>query len=78
MSEETWPKLAEGRQDQPEQLDIELLRGIWRGITSDEYGELAIVGTLAIALRLLQRADSQEAAMILAQEYWNARNKQRL
>jgi len=78
MSEENWPKLAEGRQDQPEQLDIELLRDIWRGITSDEYGELAIVGTLAVVLRLLQRADNPEAAMVLAQEYWQSRNKSRL
>jgi anthranilate phosphoribosyltransferase len=78
MSEEAWPKMIEGRQDQPEQLDIELLRGIWRGITSDEYGELAIVGTLAIVLRLLQRVDSPEGAMLLAQEYWQERNKNRL
>jgi anthranilate phosphoribosyltransferase len=78
MSEETWPKMIEGRQEQDEQLDIELLRGIWRGITSDEYGELAIVGTLAIVLRLLQRAESPEEALALAHEYWQERNHNRL
>ncbi len=78
MSEETWPKMIEGRQEQDEQLDIELLRGIWRGITSDEYGELAIIGTLAIVLRLLQRADNPQAALVLAEEYWQQRDKSRL
>jgi anthranilate phosphoribosyltransferase len=78
MSEETWPKLVEGRQEQMEQLDIELLRDIWRGTASDEYGELAIVGTLAIVLRLLQKVHSPEAAMELAKRYWQQRNRDRL
>lgn len=78
MSEETWPKLVEGRQEQMEQLDIELLRDIWRGSASDEYGELAIVGTLAIVLRLLQKVHSPEAAMELAKRYWQQRNRDRV
>jgi anthranilate phosphoribosyltransferase len=78
MSEETWPKLVEGRQEQAEQLDIELLRDIWRGVASDEYGELAIVGTLAVVLRLLQKVHSAEAAMGLARRYWEQRNRDRL
>jgi anthranilate phosphoribosyltransferase len=78
MSEETWPKLVEGRQEQAEQLDIELLRDIWRGAASDEYGELAIVGTLAVVLRLLQKVHGPEAAMGLAQRYWQQRNRDRV
>jgi anthranilate phosphoribosyltransferase len=77
LSEETWPKLVEGRQEQAEQLDIEILRNIWRGTDNDEYGELAIVGTLAIVLRLLQKVHSPEAAMGLAQRYWQQRNRDR-
>jgi anthranilate phosphoribosyltransferase len=78
MSEDTWPKLVEGRQEQAEQLDIELLRDIWHGDAGDEYGELAIVGTLAVVLRLLQKVHSPEAAMNLAQRYWQQRNRDRL
>jgi anthranilate phosphoribosyltransferase len=77
-SEETWPKQVEGRQEQVEQLDVEILRKVWRGTASEEYGELAIVGTLAVALRLLEKAHSAEAAMELAQQYWQQRNRDRL
>jgi anthranilate phosphoribosyltransferase len=77
-SEENWPKLAEGRQEATEQLDIEALRNIWRGTAADSYAELAILGTLAIALRLLQKADNPDAAMSLASEYWQQRNKSRI
>lgn len=78
LSEEAWPKLIEGRQDLPEDLDIEHLRNVWRGEASDEYGELAIIGTLAIALRLLGKAMSCDDAMRLAKDYWEDRNRDRL
>lgn len=78
MSEETWPKLVEGRQEQAEQLDVELLRAVWRGTARDEYAELAVLGTLAIGLRLLQRAESPDDALRMAGEYWAQRNKSRL
>ena len=77
-SEESWPKLVEGRQEQLEELDIEVLRDIWRGRRCDAYGELAIVGTLAIALRLLQKASDPDVAMTLARDYWERRNRERL
>ncbi len=78
MSEEAWPKLIEGRQEQPEEFTIEHLRGIWRGDVHDEYAELAVIGTLAIALRLLQRAESPAHAISLAQDYWQQRERSRL
>lgn len=78
LSEEVWPKLTDGRQEQPEQLDIEHLRAVWRGKQRDEYGELAITGTLAIVLKLMGRAESQTHAMTLAQEAWQLRNRERL
>lgn len=78
LSEETWPKLIDGRQEQPEILDVEHLRHVWRGKANDEYGELAITGTLAIALRLLGRAESPDDVLQLAKEYWEDRNRDRL
>lgn len=78
LSEETWPKLADGRQDQPEQLEIEHLRAVWRGTKHDAYGELAITGTTAIALRLLGRAETSEHALVLANECWQQRRRDRL
>lgn len=78
LSEENWPKLVEGRQDQPPQLEIEHLRAVWRGTAQDEYGELAITGTLAIALRLLGQAQTPAQALTLAQEHWRQRRRDRL
>lgn len=78
LSEEAWPKLIEGRQEQPENLDIEHLRNVWRGKANDEYGELAIIGTLAIALRLFGRAKNPDEAMQLAKSYWKNRSQERL
>ncbi|MDB6062102.1 MAG: glycosyl transferase [Verrucomicrobiaceae bacterium] len=78
MSEDAWPKMIEGRQEQPEELDIEHLRKIWSGTANDEYAEMAIVGTLAIALRLLQKAEEPAQALALAQDYWQQRNRDRI
>lgn len=78
LSEETWPRLIEGRQDAPEALDVEHLRAVWRGTAGDDYAELAVVGTLAIALRLLQRTSGPAEALALARECWQRRNRARL
>jgi hypothetical protein len=78
LSEEVWPKSIDGRQEQPEQLDIDHLRAVWRGTAQDVYGELAITGTTAIALRLLGRAADQDQALRLANDYWQSRNRERL
>jgi anthranilate phosphoribosyltransferase len=78
LSEEVWSNAIDGRQEQPEQLDIEHLRAVWRGTAQDTYGELAVTGTTAIALRLLGRAADQQQAQQLANDYWQARNRSRL
>ena len=78
LGEESWPKLIDGRQEQPDDLDIEHLRNVWRGTATDEYGELAIIGTLAIALHLLGRATNCGEAMEHAKNRWKNRNRDRL
>ena len=77
-SEELWPRFIEGRQQQHDTLDVDLLRRCWQGDYQEEYGELAIIGTTAIALKLLGKAESQEQALKLAKEMWQQRNKKRL
>lgn len=77
-SEEFWPKMVEGRQAQPESLNTQNLIAVWRGGLEDAYAINAIIGTLAIALRLLNKAGDQQQAMLLAQQYWQQRNKDRL
>lgn len=78
LREESWPRLAQGRQEQPPALDIEHLRAVWRGRAEDAYGRLAVIGTLAIALRLLGRAADPDDAVAQAEDYWQRRNRERL
>ncbi len=77
LSEEVWPRLIEGRQEHEDVQRLDHLRAVWRGEAVDEYGELALRGTLAIALRLLGRADDPDSAMSVANEVWRQRNRDR-
>ncbi len=79
LEEEEWrPLLAEPRQPHDEELDPRRLGALWRGEIEDEYGAAAVVGTMALALRTLGRADSPSAALQEAQTVWTARDKGRL
>jgi anthranilate phosphoribosyltransferase len=60
----------ERRQIKPEHLDPAHLLAVWNGETKDIYGEAAVMTTLAVVLQALGRADSNDAAMTLAQTWW--------
>ena len=82
--EELWPKLLEGRQSQPAQLAVKDLKALWKddahALTPEQviYAEQAIIGTTAIAIKLLGKANTQEQALKLAGDWWQARNRDRL
>jgi hypothetical protein len=50
---------------------------IWQGTVNDEFSESSIIGTAAIALKLLGKCTSQEDAHQLASHYWLNRNKKK-
>ena len=76
MAEERWPALLpEPRQAPEAELDLGRLVALWRGEITDEYGEAAIWGTLAIALNTMGHAASQEDAQILAENMWAQRDR---
>lgn len=75
LHDETWPAMFTQRHLKEADMQLEDWREVWRGQKTHEYGEAAITGTLAIALRLLKRADSREAAEALAAKWWQARNR---
>lgn len=78
LGETSWPKMIDGRQEWQTELSVDSLRRAWRDDSLTEYGRLAIIGTLAIALQLRQSALSQEQALRQAEQCWDARNRQRL
>lgn len=76
MTTETWPALLNiNAQPHDEDMDINRLVALWQGEISDDYATTSVTGTLAIALRSLGKADSVEAAQVLADEMWNGRDK---
>jgi anthranilate phosphoribosyltransferase len=77
LSEESWPRLVEGRQPGGDVQALPLLKAVWRDEAIDSYGVLAVRGTLAIALRLLGRAVSPQQALQLADAVWAERQRQR-
>ena len=74
LAEEEWPALFPLRHEPEEAFDLARFLAVWRGDETHEYGEMAVIGTLALALRVLRRADSQEAALALAAQWWRERN----
>jgi anthranilate phosphoribosyltransferase len=76
--EERWPPImTESAAPHEESLDLSRLAKLWRGETREPYGEAAIIGTLAIALRTRDRALDQPAALARAAEIWASRNPAR-
>jgi anthranilate phosphoribosyltransferase len=68
-----WPMLNEARSDIEDTFDLAHYLAVWRGEVQHEYGEQAVVGTLALALIALQKASDMDNAMQMAQTMWHAR-----
>ncbi|MGR9051191.1 MAG: glycosyl transferase family protein [Gammaproteobacteria bacterium] len=77
LSDEIWPPLFERRHMKEETLDPDNLVRLWRGDYEDDYAKASVIGTAAVALKLLGRADDQRQALALAEAYWQERPKQK-
>lgn len=71
---ENWPRLLSGKQDKLESLPTEHLLACWKGEARDSYGELAVTGTIAIALRMMGIATKTEDAQQQALTLWQNRH----
>ncbi|HBX53989.1 glycosyl transferase family protein [Pseudomonas sp. UBA2684] len=69
--DEDWPALSPLRHVKPESLQPEHLRAFWDGEVQDDYGQLAVLSSMALALRALGLP--REEAFIQAQLRWDAR-----
>ncbi|BCU64289.1 hypothetical protein F941_02111 [Acinetobacter bouvetii DSM 14964 = CIP 107468] len=70
MYEHELPKLTVNRSPVEEELDLAVFKAVWEGKQSHEYGELAAVETMGIALYAMGAVRSFEEAMPLAQNLW--------
>ena len=77
LFDENWPALFARRHVKTEELDPRQLALIWQGNIEDEFAQSSIIGTAAIALKLLGKANTQQQAHQLATDYWASRDKQK-
>ena len=74
--EEIWPALTPRQHHawREEDLDPAHLLGLWRGAWTAEGPVAAVLGTVAIALKLSGRANSRDEAQAMARALWDARD----
>jgi anthranilate phosphoribosyltransferase len=75
LSDEEWPAMFARRHMRDDEMNVDRLLGLWNGSIDDEYGEAAVFGTLAIALKLMGRASTISDAESQAKAMWEARSK---
>jgi anthranilate phosphoribosyltransferase len=73
--EELWPAFFSRRHVKPAELDTDILIRVWRGESEDDYGLGAILMTMAITLKMMGRASSQEQAIEMAKQIWQQRKR---
>ncbi len=71
--DEDWPALIDAPRSTDERMDLARLKALWRGQDKDPYAEMIVIGTAAIALRLMGRAKTPAEADIEARRMWAAR-----
>lgn len=71
--DEEWPASAAMRHVKPASLMPEHLLACWQGEASDAYGQLAIISTMALALRGL--GEPRDTAISRAEALWAARHQ---
>ncbi len=73
---ETWPQqLENGHQPPDEEMDPSRLLQLWNGQLNDDYALASVIGTIAVTLRTMGKADSIDAAQAMAADIWDSRDK---
>ena len=76
LSDEIWPPLFSQRHIKDEFLEPQRLLALWRAEIEDEYAESAVIGTVAIALKLMEKVESINDAHEMARGMWMNRPKE--
>ena len=75
LEQQIWPAmLKQSHQQIDEHLDLNRLKEIWEGTSSDEYATSAIIGTAAVALKTLGKSDKRLDALRMASSLWDQRD----
>ncbi|WP_372882881.1 glycosyl transferase family protein [Psychromonas sp.] len=74
--EQEWPTFLEESSGAHTEVSAEYLSRVWRGEHHDTYGEAAVIATIAVVLLQMQDCATQQESLLVAREYWHARNKE--
>lgn len=67
------PKLTADRSPIEEDLNLDTFKSVWEGKQNHEYGDVAVVETIAIALYTMQACETFELAQEKACSFWQNR-----
>ncbi|MEG0481888.1 MAG: glycosyl transferase family protein [Acinetobacter sp.] len=67
------PKLTDNRSPVEEELDLAVFKAVWEGTQHHEYGEVAVIETIGIALYTMGVVSDFDEAMVKAKELWATR-----
>ncbi|WP_374667018.1 glycosyl transferase family protein [Acinetobacter sp.] len=74
LYEHELPKLTDSRSPAEEELNLADFKAVWEGKQTHEYGEIAVVETMGIALYAMGAVPNFESGMQMAQKLWLSRN----
>ncbi|MCF9035243.1 glycosyl transferase family protein [Acinetobacter nectaris] len=78
LYEHELPKLTPARSPTEEELNLSVFKDVWEGNVRHEYGEVAIIETMGIALYTMKQAESLAEAMQTATHLWENRHQQQV
>lgn len=67
------PKLTDNRSPAEEELDLAVFKAVWEGKINHEYGEIAVIETMGIALYTMGVVNRYDEAMVKARALWTDR-----
>lgn len=67
------PKLTDNRSPAEEELDLAVFKAVWEGKINHEYGEIAVIETMGIALYTMGVVNHYDEAMVKAKALWTDR-----
>ncbi|MCG6200484.1 glycosyl transferase family protein [Psychromonas antarctica] len=73
--EEEWPTYLEQTSGAHTEVSADYLLSVWSGEVKDEYGDAAVICTLALLLKQFNSDATQQESIQLAKQYWHNRNK---
>ncbi len=73
--EARWPATLDAPQAPDEAMNLDRLEAVWRGAEADEYGEAAVVGTIALALWAMGLESDPARGQARAEALWRGRDR---